>query len=417
VLLLAAACHPEKPSDFAAGWGWVRQIARFAEVVALCGAWDREGVERYLRRHGELPGVRFVFVAEGPLERLLTRRRPLFELNYLAHHLWQRRAFRVAARLFQEHPFDLLHHVTRNGFREPGFLWRLPAPFIWGPIGGTQNYPWRFLKLAGLWGGLKEGLRNLLNLLQLRFSPRVHRAARRAAVLLAANSQVQRDFARVWGRVPHLLLDTGVEEVAREIPPRPAPPPLRLLWSGVFKPHKALPLLLHALHGLPPHLWELVILGSGPEERRWRELARRLGLAGNCRWLGWLPREEARRWYDWAHLLVFTSLRDTSGNVVLEALSRGVPVLCLDHQGAGDMVTPECGVKIPVTTTREVIAGLRRALAALAENPHRLQSLSQGALARVREFLWARQGGAMAGIYGEMLRRQGRGGREEGPET
>ena len=348
--------------------------------------------------------MRFVFVEEGPLERLLRRRRPLFELNYLAHHLWQRRAFRVAARLFREHPFDLVHYVTRNGFREPGFLWRLPAPFVWGPVGGTQNYPGRFLGLAGLRGGMKEAVRSVLNRLQLHLSPRVRQAARRAAVLLAANSQVQRDVARVCGRIPLLLLDTGVEEVAREILPRPAPPPLRLLWSGVFKPHKALPLLLHALDGLAPHLWELVILGSGPEERRWRELARRLGLAGNCRWLGWLPREEAAGWYDWAHLLVFTSLRDTSGNVVLEALSRGVPVLCLDHQGAGDMVTPECGVKIPVTTPAGVISGLRQTMATLATEPHRLNWLAAGALRRAEEFLWPRQGERLSQHYRQALR-------------
>ncbi len=402
VLVLAAACNPDKPSDYAAGWGWVRQIARFAEVVALCGAWDREGVERYLAAHGDLPGVRFVFVPEGPLEQWLKRRRPLFELHYFSHYLWQRRAFRVASRLVEEQPFDLVHYVTRNGFREPGFLWKLPVPFIWGPVGGTQNYPWRFLGMAGPRGGIKELLRNLLNLLQLHLSPRVRRAARRAAVLLAANSQGQRDLARISGRAVHLLLDTGVEEAAQEVAPRPAPPPLRLLWSGKFEPHKGLPLLLSALAGLPPELFSLTILGTGPEERRWRELARTLGVEGRCRWLGWLPWHEARRWYDWAHLLAFTSLRDTSGNVVLEAFSRGVPVLCLDHQGAGDMVTPACGVKIPVTSPGEVIAGLRRAVTTLAAEPELLGEMAGGALHRARVYLWNRQGERLAHCYQRM---------------
>jgi glycosyltransferase involved in cell wall biosynthesis len=250
-------------------------------------------------------------------------------------------------------------------------------------VGGTQNYPWRFLSLAGLWGGGKELLRNVLNLLQLHFSPWVRRAARRATVLLAANSQGQRDLARISRRSVQLLLDTGVEEAAKEVP--------------------LLPLLLNALAGLPQELFSLTILGAGPEERRWRRLARRRGLENRLHWAGWVSREEARRWYDWAHLFVFTSLRDTSGNVVLEALARGVPVLCLDHQGAGDMVTSECGVKIPVTTPARVMTTMRRVLLEFSGSPDRLAVLSRGALARAAELSWERQGERMAAVYAAVL--------------
>ena len=55
-------------------------------------------------------------------------------------------------RLHQQLRFNLVHQATFCGFREPGFLWKLDAPFLWGPIGGTQNYPWRFLGEAGLRG-------------------------------------------------------------------------------------------------------------------------------------------------------------------------------------------------------------------------------------------------------------------------
>lgn len=403
VLVLAAACNPCQPSDAAAGWGWVRQIARFADTWALCGAWDREGIERHLKARGEIRGLQFVFVDQSRLEGFLKRRRPLYEIHYLAHYLWHRRAFQAASGLFAEHPFDLVHQLTRNGFREPGFLWRLQAPFVWGPVGGTQNYPWRFLGTDGPRGALKEGARSLVNVLQLRFSPRVRQAAARAAALIAANSEIQADLARVHGGSPLVLCDTGVEELQVGARPHP-PPPLNLLWSGKFGPHKALHLLLHALAGLPANLsFTLRILGAGPQERRWRDLARRLGVDRHCQWLGWLPLDEARQHYAWAHVLAFTSLRDTSGNVVLEALSHGVPVICLDHQGAGDMVTPQCGIKVPVTTPPRVIAGLGEAVAALAQDPAKIVTLSEGALARAQDFLWSRQGERLARVYEAVL--------------
>jgi glycosyltransferase involved in cell wall biosynthesis len=401
---LAAACNPYQPSDYAAGWGWVRQIARFGDAWVICGAWDRADIERYLRLHGEIPGLRFVFVPPSPWEALLQRRRPLYEIHYLAHYLWHRRAFRLAARLLARHRFHLVHQLTRNGFREPGFLWRLDAPFLWGPVGGTQNYPWRFLRHAGVAGALKEGLRSLINGCQVRFSPRVRQAAARAVRLVAANSQVQQDFARVHGKSSRIICDTGLEEVCSRAPlPKPLTP-LRLLWSGKFQAHKGLPLLLEALAGMPEHLpCQLRLLGGGPQERRWRKLAARLGVAPHCRWLGWRPLPETREHYAWAHLLVFTSLRDTSGNVVLEALSHGLPVVCLDHQGAGDIVTPACGLKIPVTTPARVVAGLRQALLTLAHDPQRLAALSRGARERAAAYLWRRQGERMAEVYAEVL--------------
>ena len=107
--------------------------------------------------------------------------------------------------------------------------------------------------------------------------------------------------------------------------------------------------------------------------------------------------------FEWADVLVFTSLRDTSGNVVLEAFGHGTPVVCLDHQGVHDMVTERCGIKVPVTTPAEVVAGLRNAIVALEGDRELLQRLSEGAVERAREFLWPAMGDRMARIYHQVL--------------
>jgi glycosyltransferase involved in cell wall biosynthesis len=132
-------------------------------------------------------------------------------------------------------------------------------------------------------------------------------------------------------------------------------------------------------------------------------LARRTGVAAHTTWLGRLPHCEAMRHYGWADALAFTSLRDTSGNVVLEALAAGVPVVCLDHQGMHDIVTEQCGVKIPVTTPREVVKRLSEAIARLADDEAEWERLSRGAVQRARQYLWSRQEDAMAELYGRVL--------------
>jgi glycosyltransferase involved in cell wall biosynthesis len=401
VLLLAASCNPFKGSESAAGWGRAVESAKKNETWVICGHWDQPDIARYLNEHGEIPGLHFSFVKKSRVEELLKLGRPLYELHYLPYNLWHRRAFKLAARLHRELKFDLIHQVCIIGFREPGYLWKLDAPFIWGPVGGTQNYPGQFLKAAGFLGTLKEGCRSIINVLQFRFSPRVRQALKRSAVLIAANAAIQKDFERVHGIKPPVLLEIGINNVA----PRPAKitaphNPVRILWSGQFKHHKALHLLLQALSLMPADFhYDLKILGDGPLKKRWQALARRLGIEAHCQWPGWIPHELALKEYGWADVFVITSLRDVNPNVVLEALGAGLPIICLDHQGVGDIVTDACGIKIPVTTPEEVIAKLRDHLVSLTSDQVRLASLSRGALKRAGQFLWSGNGNQMARIY------------------
>jgi glycosyltransferase involved in cell wall biosynthesis len=319
--------------------------------------------------------------------------------------MWHRRAFRLARRLHEQVRFDLVHQVNLIGFREPGYTWKLGVPFVWGPVGGTQNYPWAFLKATHIGGALNEIVRTVVNNFQLRFSRRVRQATRKAAAVLTANSTGQRDFARAHGIEPMLLLETGLRQVVDRPRTRSTHgQPFRILWSGEFSTRKALPLLIHALAQLPDHIhFELRVLGDGPLKARWQRLADRTEVGARTTWLGWIPLQEALKQYTWADAFAFTSLRDTSGNVVLEALGVGLPVICLAHQGVGDIVTDASGIRVPVTNPRAVIDRLTESVALLAGNPAKWEELSRGAVARARDFLWERQGERMLAIYKHIL--------------
>jgi len=347
--------------------------------------WCEAAVGRYLQRNGEIPGLHFEFLPQKAWERRIALTR-IPGAWYLAYNLWQRRAYRVARRLHARIGFDLVHHLTCCGFREPGYLWKLDVPFIWGPVGGTQDYPWRFLPAAGVCGALSEATRSVLNNLQLRHSLRVRRAAHKAAVLLAANSTNQRHMRRVRKGEVLRMLDVGTEQVIEPPPRNSQSRPFRILWVGLFNHSKALHLLIEALGAVPASIpYELRVVGRGRLEARWHRLARRRGVWPHSRWLGWLPREEVSRQYGWADVLVFSSLRDTCGSVVLEALSRGVPVIGFDHQGVGDVLTDQCGIKIPVTRPQQAVADLRAAIISVQGDPARLRRMRHAALARACE--------------------------------
>lgn len=402
LLLLACSCSPDRGSEPGVGWHRALQAARYCDTWVICSESHGPAVREHLQRHGEYDGVKFVFVAKTGVAKSIAN---LPGMYYASYRLWHRAAFKLAQNMHRELGFDLVHQVTLCGYREPGYLWKLGVPFIWGPVGGTQNYPTGFLAEAGLLAGSREALRGVGNFLQLRWGRRIRVAARSAAALLAANSTIQQHFEQLVGIRPLLQLETGLARVEATARRRRDPrEPFRILWSGNLEAWKACSLLIKALAQLPRDLpYEVRILGEGRLKNRWQRLARRRGVERHMRWLGHLPYREALRQNEWADVMVFTSLRDTSGNVLLEALANGLPVICLDHQGARDIVTRECGIKVRVTRPGETIAGLARAIEHLAREGDVWERLSAGAIERAREYLWDAQGERMAQVYARVL--------------
>ena len=404
VLIIAVACSPVRGSEGGCGWNRALQTARFFEtcVVTREGALSRE-VDEYIKANGEIERLRFVVVPDSKLGGFLENFGVTF---YLSYHLWHRRAFKVAKKLNEEQPFDVVHQTTFCGYREPGMGWKLPIPFVWGPIGGTQDLPWQFLTSLGLSGGLREVCRSVVNQIQLRFGRAARNAIRNSAAVIAANTSIQKDCQRYFGVSPEVRLEIGINRIATQPKPILEPSrPFRILWSGELQPRKSLHLLLYALKQIPPEVKvEVKVLGQGSEMNRWKKLAVKLGVDDRTQFLGWLPRHEALQLLSWGDVFVFTSLRETAGTVVLEALSEGLPVIALDHQGVRDIVTDDCGIKIPVTTPQVVAKDLAEEITKLAKAPERYHALSAGALVRAKDYTWESHGEHMAGVYRRVMK-------------
>ena len=407
---MAYECSPYRGSEWAVGWGRLLQAARAYETHVVTSEKNYAALER-ARGEGLVPSnVRFYTPAPDAKLRRLERKPVLFAYNYTAYHQWQRLAYALVRELHAKEQFDVVHQVNVATFREPGYAWQLGIPFLWGPVGGSQNFPVRFLTMLPAVEAFKELLRGVSNRLSLRWKQRVRAAAKSAAMIVAANSTNRRDYERVFGRRVELLLETGLAAVEepdrRRFYARVADQgagSLKILWSGEFQSRKALPILLRALAKAELE-FELRVLGDGPMERRWRGEVERLGLGAKVQFMGRLPFVEAVAQMEWAELFCFTSLRDTSGNVVLEALAAGVPVVCFDHQGAGDMVSEASGVKLAVSSPRRAEQDWARTIRELAGDAERLLRLSEGTTEQARRFLWETNGDWVNAAYLRLAR-------------
>lgn len=401
VLLSAYTVDPTGGSESMVGWQRAAQSARYFDTWVICAPdVSKAGIDAHERAHAPIDGLEFVYV---PKSRWMEALEAVPGLFYVSYNLWQRKAAAVARNLDRSVHFDLAHQVNMCGYREPGYLWKLEIPFVWGPVGGTQNYPSRFLRQAGLIGGTKEAVRTILNKATMWGSMRVRHASRRAAAMRAANSTVARDLERVVDRATiEVMLEVGSPEVGPVDRPSEADRsgPLRIFWAGQFHAFKALPQLLDALAQLPAGLeWELTVAGDGPERSRWHKRAKALGIDHRINWLSWVEHDAMGDLFLESDVFVFTSLRDTTGSVVLEALAAGVPVIAPDHQGVGDVINDDCGVLVPVTDHGTMVDGYRAAILRLATSRSDVERLRAGALARADYYSWDRQGLRMRDLY------------------
>jgi UDP-glucose:(heptosyl)LPS alpha-1,3-glucosyltransferase len=109
------------------------------------------------------------------------------------------------------------------------------------------------------------------------------------------------------------------------------------LFVGSGFARKGLDTLLAAFAELGDRRARLAIAGRG-DGARVRAAAARLGASDRVTWLGVRP--DVERLYAAADALVLPARYEPFGNVVLEALASGLPVLVSRAVGAGDLVRP-----------------------------------------------------------------------------
>lgn len=407
ILAIAYACSPYQGSEAGVGWGWVQMIGRNHEVIVITATRYRQDIERYCVENGPLQNVKFHYIRHE-WSRTLDR---LFPPYYLVtYNRWLKEAYKLACQLVADQSLKLCHLITYVGFRHPGEFYKLDCPFIWGPIGGLENTPWRLLPAMGTGGAFYYAMRNINNSLDKRFLNGPKAAMKKAAkhgAVIAATSSIQREIRRWYGVESSVICEIGTQEhVQAEINKRNNEEPLRICWSGEHLPGKALPLLFAALKRMSSETkWNLDILGDGHCGKRWTELAQDMGFNDRCTWHGKIPREDALNVMGDSHLFVITSLKDLTSSVLLEALSLGVPVICPAHCGFSDVVDESCGVKIPVGDADQMSKAFLDTITMLAQDEKQRRALSCGALVRAKKYSWDNKSTQLEEIYQQVLAR------------
>jgi glycosyltransferase involved in cell wall biosynthesis len=387
VLLSAFTCWPTESSEPGVAWRFAKELARDHQIWILTdgapGPIAR--LHAFLNEHSSSNIIVCPFPSRAPELKTTAK----FINIYYAW--WQHNIIKAAWSLHQQHNFHIAHHLTFSRYWVGNSLVNLPIPFIWGPLGAGERPPSRMLKGLPLRYRLACHIRTRTQMIFER-SRLLAQTARKAFVTFASTKDT---FARLQGLgaydiryLPQIAF--GESRLAELLAFRATPPSdrLSLVSAGRLLYWKGFDLGIHTVAELIKRgvAVEYEILNGGPMQAYLEALARNLGISRQVTFSGYQKQySDVLTRIGKAHALLHPALHEAFGNVCLEALSMGKPVVCLDIGGPAMQVDTSCGFAAPITSRAAAVKAMADYLQSFVVDPNSYTRASDAAIRRVRE--------------------------------
>ena len=184
-----------------------------------------------------------------------------------------------------------------------------------------------------------------------------------------------------------------------------------LLYAGRISPHKNVVRMIEAFSALKTELekdqlfpdLKLIIIGDdvsgNPDLRR---TVIRSGVQNDVRFLGFVPIEVLRTFYDAAKIFVFPSLYEGFGLPPLEAMAHGTPVVTSNVSSLPEVVG-NAAVLVHPENVFEIMRALHRVL---LDQPLR-QKMKERSYRQAAKFSWEKSVHRIMDVYQEVLSQTG----------
>lgn len=367
ILVSAYACNPYGGSEPGVGWAAVCRIARSHDVFVLADIHNKPGWDA-AAKEGIIPAnVRVRFVRE----KASSIPYPLIAHidSWLSYARFNRMVLDAALTWHRETGFDLCHQVTIAGWRMPSPLWRLPIPFVWGPIGGAGHIPPAFRPILSPAARIFECARDVQSWMACRSGAFLD-CIRESAVVIAANEETRKflESFREGKPLVKLPIASVSPEKARRFrrPPDVArrPGPIRLFAGGYMEGRKGVSLALRALalvkrQGLGFHY---TVAGIGPEIASLRRLASSLDISEHVDFhTGFRGDEFLAKLHD-TDVYLLPSFRESTPVTLLEACLAACHPVVADTSAQGEIVRLCGGTAVAADNIDQMVAGLADAV-------------------------------------------------------
>jgi glycosyltransferase involved in cell wall biosynthesis len=288
-----------------------------------------------------------------------------FPIASLKQWKYQWESRKAAQEIRQKEEIDIVHHMMPF-YPETHFSWLKDAPLVLGPI----FLPWQLtnddLERPEPDNNRLEALAKCVlgRLSQRMYFQTLKQAERILVTVDTLRHTLPGQFQASIQVIPFGIDTTQFTPCER----RPSAPPTILFLANLLK-RKGLRFLLEAMPLIISEIpdVQLIVVGGGPSEIYFKELAAKLEISSNINFVGRVEHSRTVEFFQQCDLYCLPSLGEPFGVSLLEAMACGKPVVATKAGGIPSFVeSGRCGYLVP---TRDSQALASRIIEILSNRP------------------------------------------------
>jgi 1,2-diacylglycerol 3-alpha-glucosyltransferase len=158
-----------------------------------------------------------------------------------------------------------------------------------------------------------------------------------------------------------------------------------LVFAGRLGKEKNIDFLMESFHNIKQqreNKIKLLLIGDGPYREELKEMSKKLKIENDVIFAGYIDRGDIAAYYKSADIFVFSSLTETQGLVVLEAMASGIPVVAIKASGVEDMVVDG----ISGFLTENSVEKFNEKINLILDNKEKREIIIENGLKRAAEF-------------------------------
>ena len=394
ILLSAFSCAPNTGSEAGGAWNTAVVLSKNHDVWVLTDI-DKHRMDLITKYGGEgdFRG-KIIYFRPSYLQGIHIDK---FWLGpQVFYQLWLNASWKEAEKLNDGIEFDFIWHISWGNYRHPVKYWKIGVPFVFGPLGGGESVPIRLRKSLPIKERMRLLLKDFMNLCA-KYNPSLYKTVSRADLVMVRTVETLNCLPScLVARRAVLQQEIGVFPSKIQVENlKPHSGFLHILTVGRLTGLKGVHFAILAMKLFIESggKGRLTIIGSGSMKTFLFNLVVKVGAESYIEFIDRVPQNKLFQMYGSYDVLLFPSLADSGGNVVPEALSYGLPVICSDSGGPSWFLTDDCGIIIKSRDVSECeyVEALKVALLALYSNSEKNLAMKKSALIHSASLTWKKQ--------------------------
>ena len=398
ILITAYDINPYKGSEASTGWNFTIQVTRENKVVAITRKNNKQNIEKYIKENNiSTENLEFKYYDLPYWMRFWKKGSRGSSLYF---YLWQ--MFMPIFILKNKLKFDIAHNVNFHADAFPTFLWLLRKPLIWGPINHNELIPKQYFLSKK--EAYKDSLKWIIKNINWKSDPFIFLSRKLSDIVIGGNSSVKKRLNISEKRFYSLsqVASNNVEENIKNFYNEN----FTILLVGRFITIKSFDLSLKSFEKFYNSLSDenqskvfLKIIGDGPLKHHYQSIIKNFNSIKNIEFCGWIEKNMMDNYYKTSSVFFFSS-HEGAGMVIAEALSFGLPIVCFDNYGPGELTNDKCAIRIPYSNYDKSIEDFSKALVKIYEDKELLQNMSLEARKLFEEkYTWEAKGREINSLY------------------